>query len=325
VAQTVQQVNQSAGDASSGLPHLSIHLANFAERPTGWQELIDLARTADAVGVDRLAVSDHIAFGENLDAYADPSSGGTTGGKQPTGPDGHWLEPLALLSLLAGVTSRIRLQTGILLAALRTPAVLAKQAATIDVLSGGRLDLGVGVGWQREEYEACGLDFSMRGRRLDHTLAVCRALWTEQVVDFTDDDLRFERIHAMPKPVQAGGVPIWVSGRINARTVERLVRFGTGWIPWGEHVADPRPGIAAMREALDEADRDPETLQVQGVLPVKRDDDGIDLDASMAAVTPLVEAGVTDFRFHHRWGADASADHELLTQLVPSFRIAVGR
>src|SRR5207247_2385322 len=102
---------------------------------------------------------------------------GQEGGRQPTGPDGHWLEPLTVLSMVAAVTSRVRLATGILIAALRRPVVLAKTTATLDVLSGGRLDLGVGVGWQREEYEAAGLDFHDRGRLLDHTLAVCQTLW----------------------------------------------------------------------------------------------------------------------------------------------------
>src|SRR5690349_23959577 len=135
------------------------------------------ARMYDRVGIDKLVVSDHVVFGEHLDAYGNPATGGTAGGRQPTGPDGHWLEPLTTLSVIAGTTSRVRLGTNILLAALRRPAVLAKTAATLDVLSGGRLDLGVGVGWQREEYEAVGLDFQDRGRLLDHTLEVCQALW----------------------------------------------------------------------------------------------------------------------------------------------------
>jgi alkanesulfonate monooxygenase SsuD/methylene tetrahydromethanopterin reductase-like flavin-dependent oxidoreductase (luciferase family) len=125
-------------------------------------------------------VSDHVVMGEHLDAYGDPARGGTVGGRQPTGPDGHWLDPLAVLAHLAAVTERVRLGTNILIAALRRPVVLAKQASTIDVLSGGRLDLGVGVGWQAEEYEAAGLDFGRRGRLLDHTLEVCRALWTDR-------------------------------------------------------------------------------------------------------------------------------------------------
>src|SRR5690349_4613870 len=170
------------------------------------------ARMYDRVGIDKLVVSDHVVFGEHLDAYGNPASGGTAGGRQPTGPDGHWLEPLTTLSVIAGITERVRLGTGILLAALRRPVVLAKTAATLDVLSGGRLDLGVGVGWQREEYVAAGLDFEGRGRLLDDTLDVCTALWTQSVAAHRSPYLEFDGIHMMPKPLQPGGVPIWVSG-----------------------------------------------------------------------------------------------------------------
>ncbi len=141
-------------------PQISLGLTNWAvEDPGGWGDLLDRAQAADQAGFDRLVVSDHVVFGENVDAYGRPELGGIEGGRQPTGPDGHWLEPMTLLSVLAGMTTRIRLGTNILLAALRRPVVLAKAAATLDVLSGGRLDLGVGVGWQREEYEAAGLEF----------------------------------------------------------------------------------------------------------------------------------------------------------------------
>ena len=120
---------------------------------------------------------------------------------------------MTLLSVVGHHQPRRSAGTGILLAALRRPVVLAKAAATLDVLSGGRLDLGVGVGWQREEYEAAGLDFDRRGRLLDHTLEVCQTLWREQAAARFDRELHFESIHCMPKPLQPGGVPIWVSGR----------------------------------------------------------------------------------------------------------------
>src|SRR5207237_1098202 len=142
---------------------LSTALVTFAaEAPEGWATMLETARLYDRVGIDRLVVSDHVVFGEQLDEYGRPEVGGTRGGRQPTGPDGHWLEPMTTLSVVAGSTERIRLGTGILLAALRRPVVLAKTAATLDVLSGGRLDLGVGVGWQRGEYEPGGLDFDGR-------------------------------------------------------------------------------------------------------------------------------------------------------------------
>lgn len=104
--------------------------------------------------------------------------------------------------------------------------MLAKQLATIDVLSGGRVDLGVGIGWQREEYEAAGLPFERRGRLLDHTLEVCQALWTQQRAAYRSPELSFAGIHQMPKPVQSGGIPVWVSGTVNAAVARRLSRFG---------------------------------------------------------------------------------------------------
>jgi probable F420-dependent oxidoreductase len=306
------------------VPQLSIHLANFSrDVHGGWTRLFELARAADRAGIDRVAVSDHIAFGENLSAYADPSAGGITDGKQPTGPDGHWLEPVTVLAVLSGMTERVRLATSILLAALRRPAVLAKEAATLDVLSGGRLDLGVGIGWQREEYEVAGLDFRRRGALLDHTLAVCQTLWRDEVADFTDEFVSFEHIHAMPKPVQPGGVPIWVSGRINPKTVTRVVRFGSGWIPWGDDITDPAPGIGVLREALTAAGRDPLALGVQGTLPVVADDDGrIDLDATFGRVPAMVAAGITDFRVAHRWPRTDDELDECLGSVVSAFRVA---
>src|SRR6266568_2251377 len=264
-------------------PQLSIMLRTYAAKDPGtWQPVLDTARAADAAGVDRVLVSDHVVFGEHLEAYGRPETGGVDGGKQPTGPDGHWLEPLPTLSVLCVMTSRVRLGTNILIAALRRPVVLAKAAATLDVLSGGRLDLGVGVGWQREEYEAAGLDFAQRGRILDHTLTVCQTLWRNSPARFESEDLTFERIHQMPHPVQPGGVPIWVSGTVNKRVLERIVRFGSGWIPWGPAEAEPTTWIPRVHEALAAAGREVTGFQVAGRLPVVTNDDGdIDVERTM--------------------------------------------
>ncbi len=303
---------------------LSISLASFsADDPNGWSQLREQVRVAEASGIDRVVVSDHVVFGEHLEAYGDPSLGGTAGGRQPTGPDGHWLEPFTVLTWIAGRTERVRLGTNIMIAALRRPVVLAKELATLDVLSGGRVDLGVGVGWQREEYEAAGLDFDRRGALLDHTLAVCRTLWTEPVASFDDDFLSFEHIHQMPKPVQAGGVPIWVGGAYNTRVVRRLAAHGSGWIPWGPAAADLTTHIPLVKQGLADAGRtDFETLQVVGTLPLVRDGATVDLDATMEATSTLVDAGVTDFRT--RWGrsGDPSTDEDHLTALAQTFHTA---
>lgn len=303
-------------------PEISLYLRTFTDGPHhDWRATLASARAMDIAGIDRVVVSDHVVFGENLEAYADPSVGGSSGGRQPTGPDGSWLEPLTVLTAIAATTERIRLGTSILLAALRRPAVLAKQLATLDVLSEGRVDLGVGVGWQREEYDAAGLSFAHRGRLLDHTLDVCKTLWTEQRASYDSPELSFDGIHQMPKPVQSGGVPCWISGTVNDAVARRIARFGSGWIPWGSAFADLPGAIKAMKDKVIAHGGDPSDLQVQGATrAVKGDDGSIDYAASTAPVPALVEAGVTDIRFTLAIPADGDRAVEVLSPLVDTFR-----
>src|SRR5277367_636144 len=279
-------------------PQLSLHLINLAPEghTAGWGHLLALARACDVAGIDRVNVSDHVVFGEELEEYAKPEVGGREGGKQPTGPDGHWLEPLTTLSVIAGMTVHIRLRTQILLAALRRPVTLAKSAATLDVLSGGRLDLGVGVGWQKAEYDAAGLPFERRGQLLDHTLEVIQTLWREQRASFASPELTFDGIHQMPKPLQDGGVPIWISGTIRDTTVRRLVQFGTRWIPWGKDDGDMTASLPLMKEAIAKAGGNPDALQASGPLPAVWDANRqLDLPRTMDKVPARLAAGQTDF------------------------------
>jgi probable F420-dependent oxidoreductase len=305
-------------------PQISLQLRTFTEDPDhDWSTTLGLATAMDVAGIDRVVVSDHVVFGEAPEAYANPALGGVTGGRQPTGPDGQWLEPLTVLTAISATTTRIRLGTAILLAALRRPAVLAKQVATLDVLSGGRVDLGVGVGWQREEYDAAGLAFERRGRALDHTLEVCQTLWTQQRATYASAELSFDGIHQMPKPVQPGGVPIWVSGTVNAAVARRIARFGSGWIPWGAARDDPADAITKMKGAIDDAGGDPAGLQVQGnAVTVKRPDGSIDVEATVASAPPLVEAGVTDVRFTLSIPKDHQDAIDLLSELADAFHAA---
>jgi probable F420-dependent oxidoreductase len=288
--------------------------------------LLEQARVADEAGIDRVVVPDHVVFGEHLEEYGKPEVGGRRGGTQPTGPDGHWLEPMTLLAVICGMTSRVRLGTSILLAGLRRPVVLAKAAATLDVLSGGRLDLGVGVGWQREEYEAAGLDFNVRGRLLDHALEVCQVLWREPRAGYSAPELRFESIHMMPKPLQPGGVPIWVSGTVTTRVAGRLARFGSGWIPWGPAADDVVSAIGRMKDLLADAGGDVAGLQVVGSLPPFRGPGGeIDVARTMEAVPALAQSGVTDFRLRLDLSGERGAALERAHAAVAGFREVTGR
>jgi probable F420-dependent oxidoreductase len=277
---------------------LSLYLLNFTAEPVpDLARMIEWTRAADEAGLDRVILSEHVVLGERLNLYASPELGGIRGGTQPTSPDGSWLDPLATIAYLSAVTSRVRFATAVLLAALRSPVILAKTAATIDVLSGGRLELGVGVGWQREEYDATGRDFARRGSRLDRNLAVCQALWTNERVDYADAEIRLEGIHQMPKPAQAGGIPVWVSGTVNPGAMNRLARFGMGWIPWGDDAGDIAAGIARMRAAMTQRDRDPESVKVTtSFQPALRADGTVDPDGTRARAAELRSAGVTDLQ-----------------------------
>ncbi|WP_046321451.1 TIGR03619 family F420-dependent LLM class oxidoreductase [Mycobacterium sp. UM_Kg1] len=303
---------------------ISLQLRTFTDDADhDWATTLALGRAMDAAGVDRVVVSDHVVFGENPQAYADPRLGGIAGGRQPTGPDGQWLDPLIVLTALAATTTRIRLGTAVLLAALRRPAVLAKELATLDVLSQGRLDLGVGVGWQREEYQAAGLSFERRGRLLDHTLEVCQALWTQQRSSYASPELTFANVHQMPKPLAPGGIPIWVSGTVNDAVARRLARFGSGWIPWGPAMRDPAGAIAPMKDRIAALGGDPSDLQVLGhATTVKRPDGSLDTAATAACAPELVAAGVTDVRVTCSLPKDIGRATDLLTELVAAFRAA---
>jgi len=172
---------------------LSIGVTSFAaEDPGTWEPLFRAARVADRAGVDRLVVSDHVVFGERLEEYGRPEIGGQAGGKQPTGPDGHWLEPLTTLAYLAGITTRVRLGTAVLLPALRHPVVLAHQIANVDQISRGRVVLGLGVGWSlpsaEREWAACGADHKRRVRRLEEHVEIWRMLWGGEPVTRSGGD-----------------------------------------------------------------------------------------------------------------------------------------
>ena len=261
---------------------LSVGVPNFGGWAGGdWRALLGIARVAEDCGVDRLVVSDHVVLGCNLDAYA--------WGRFPTPPDGPWLEPLACLTAMAAVTERVRLATGILIAPLRPAPLLAKTVATLDVLSGGRVDLGVGVGWQREEYDALGLDFADRGRLLDETMAACRELWSALPASYTSQSTTFSDTFCAPLPAQER-LPVWFSGTLNARNLRRIVEWGDGWIPiMGASLDDIRTGAERLRAATDRP------LDIQAPLPLARHDDrSVDMRATMEHVPDLIAAGVTN-------------------------------
>jgi probable F420-dependent oxidoreductase len=297
-------------------PTLTVGLANYGSTyaPDEWHRFVDLARAVEDAGFDRLVVVDHVVMGPHTENYA--------WGTFPVPPDAPWFEPLIMLGAIAAATERVRLATGILIAPLRPAALLAKQAATLDVISGGRLDLGVGTGWQREEYDASGLDFAKRGRLLDDTLAACTALWRDLPAAVDTPTLAFRDIYCAPQPLQPGGVPLWIGGALHKRNLERMVRWGDAWIPiMGASLDDIADGKRRIEGAWRDAGRDPAALRVQAPLRVERGGDGRpDLARSMASVPDLLAAGATDVHVTLRaFNADVADAPAVLAEIVRRF------
>ncbi len=270
-------------------PGVSITISGLARLfGTDLAAVLDVARVADDAGIHQLVFPDHLAIGPRTDRYPF--------GTFPYPPGEPWLEPLTTLAALAGVTERVRLATGVLIAPLRPALLLAKTAATLDVLAGGRLDLGVGTGWQREEFTDPAQGFVGRTARLDDTVQACRALWTQDPpVSFHAPTVNFDELWCEPRPVQDGGVPVWFGGGPTDATARRIAALGDGWLPVGVMPLDElTTGIEAIRAAYQAEGRDPSRLGVRAGVPVVTDDHGrVDLGATLADVDRLAGVGVT--------------------------------
>jgi len=281
--------------------------------------IVDVAVACEDAGADEVVVPDHVVMGPDVSLYP--------WGRFPTGPDDPWLEPLTVLAAVASATRRIGLHTSILVAPLRPAALLAKQAATLDGLSGGRLSLGVGTGWQEAEFAAVGVDFAARGRLLDETIGACRALWTAAPAAFAGETIRFADTWCSPRPGRRGGIPVSFSGRLTPRNLRRIVTLGDGWHPIMDATPDEvADGVATLRRAYEDAGRDPATLTVHHtVRPMRGDGGRPDPAATFAALGPWVEAGVTTVGVGVRtWATDLAEVPGRAAEVVGAFRAAVG-
>jgi probable F420-dependent oxidoreductase len=275
---------------------VTVMVGRLDELPGGNQrQAIELAKMADDAGIYGIALGEHLVLGSRLDRY--PYAGGL---RHPEGARTSYLEPVAVLSAFAAVTSRIRLSTSILLSSLRPAILLAKQLATLDVLSEGRCEPVFGIGWQPEEYEAEGLDFSKRHQLFRDNIAACRALWGEQPASFSSDTVSFDGLHALPRPVQ-DRIPILCGITVNDRNAGLIAELCDGWDPAPDASKSPeqlRQGAEMLGEAFGKAGRDPKDLIVRAHLaPAWKDEGRIDLERSFEGVTLAQEAGATEFAF----------------------------
>lgn len=208
-------------------------------------------------------------------------------------------DPLVTLAYLAGQTTRVRLGVAVLNMPFFSPAVLAKQLSTLDIVSGGRLDVGLGLGWAREEYAAAGAGFERRGRRSEEFIRCLQALWTEQVVDFHGDFYEVPSAGMRPKPVQRPHPPIVLGGGSNA-ALRRAGRLTDGWVSGsGADLKGIGASIAAVKEGTKEAGRDPERLRFvcRGVVRIRPGG-----DAGRRPLSGSVEEIRADMRFLREQG-----------------------
>ena len=213
----------------------------------------DFAQAAESLGYAHLEVFDHVL---GADASKRP---GWEGSYQHTD---MFHEPFVLFGYLAGVTEKIEMTTGILILGQRQTALVAKQAAQVDVLTGGRLRLGIGIGWNDVEYEALGEDFHNRGRRSVEQIELMRALWTQDVVNYTGRYHQVTHAGINPLPVQRP-IPVWLGGDAE-RVVRRVGRIGDGWFPEFEPDSAGGERISQMQEYAKQAGRDPKDIGIEG-------------------------------------------------------------
>lgn len=210
------------------------------------------AQIAEEFGFESLWVVEHaVMCVEYASVYPYNPSGRSPFAAEVTQPD-----PLVWLSWVASATKSIRLATGVLILPQRNPVILAKSLASLDHLSGGRMMLGMGVGWVREEAEAVGVAFENRGARANEAIEVMRTLWRESEADFDGEFTKFQGVVSKPKPVQQGGVPIIVGGHSKA-AARRAGRQGDGFYPLGVDLEGMSSLRGVMEESAREAGRDP--------------------------------------------------------------------
>ena len=223
-----------------------------------------IARKGEEFGFDALLTGDHILVPKNISSPYPY----TEGGEFPGSSSGESMEQITLLSYIAGQTSKIRLVTSVLIVPHRNPLIAAKSLATLDVLSGGRLVVGVGVGWMREEFEALGLPpFEERGAVTDEYIRAFKVLWTEDDPHFEGKYISFDDITFLPKPVQKPHPPIWVGGE-SRPALRRTAELADGWYPLGSNPTFPmgtpdelKAGLDRLAQYAQRFDRDPKTIE----------------------------------------------------------------
>ena len=259
--------------------------------PRDLRGLVRIAVEAEEAGFDAVMVSEHVVMGRGADSGglpANPRDYALVGNQDPATP---WPDPLLLLAAIASATSRLRLVAAAVIPPLRHPLLIAKQLATLDLLSEGRLIVQPTVSWHRAEYEALGVPFERRGELLDEHLAAWSALWGQSPASFEGANYRFSDVYLEPKPFRTAGPVLWFGGSsLHDRLLRRLVTYGSGFNPLGP----TEPGeLERLALAMADAGRDIGDLEMLGGTRGSFPDASsvADLDQALASIPDQVARG----------------------------------
>ena len=226
------------------------------------ENAVFLAQACEARGIESLWTVEHVVVPAGYEAQYPYSPTG----KMPGAEDSPIPDPLIWLSYVAGATQKIKLATGILILPQRHPAYVAKELATLDLLSGGRAILGIGIGWLKEEFEALGVPFDERVGRTEESCAALRTLWKPGASAFKGEYYEWDALESNPRPVQEGGVPIVVGGHVLG-SARRAARVGDGFFPMKTEGGRLGELLAAMGDECAKVGRDPKEIEVTTALP----------------------------------------------------------
>jgi probable F420-dependent oxidoreductase len=256
-----------------------------------------IAIAAEACGFVTLWAGEHVVMVDQSESRYPYSRDGQIA----VPADADWLDPFVALSFAAAATERIRVATGMLLLPEHNPVIVAKQAASLDALSDGRLTLGVGVGWSREEFAALGIPFARRGARTDEYLQAMRTLWREDVASFAGEFVSFAGVRVYPKPSRARQVPVVIGGNSDA-ALARVARVGEGWYGFNLKDVDAvRERLSLLGELCRGAGRDIGELHIAVALEDPRPRDVAALTELGVGELVLVEAPPADPRTAKHW------------------------
>jgi probable F420-dependent oxidoreductase len=276
--------------------------------------VLAVARLAEEAGLDSVWVADHVVYplrSQSTYPYRDDGA--------PFAPYDGFLEAFTTLALIAGATERVALGTSVLVLPMREPLQAAKTIATLDVLSGGRMLLGIGVGWWGEEFRALGAQFTRRGRRMEEQIAVLRAVWRGGAVSHHGEFYDFDELVCEPRPLQAGGPPLLIGG-LGPAGRRRAARLGDGWHALGSHGPTLADGMADVKRIARDAGRNEQELLLSTSAGLPSDQ-----DRAVRRLLRLQEAGVDQVVLNvpsNSFDETCAGIERLGTAILPELRAA---